>query len=527
MSENAALSDELAESWRLACSGQSVVALSRAKLLFKRLQDSGDDRAIAACLTQIAWFCLQLGQAEHGLDCAYAAKRLWGRCEDTSGEVHATAIASWLLLEMGLTEEAFEEADRALELAERQSDPAMLARALNAKAIVLMYSRQPELSGPLLDRAMDLVEMHQEPGLMALLLINRAYGQVTSAEMAEFEGDAEAGRHWRDLAVDTNDAAIAAAEASGDGWNLRTALCNGAEYHVLLDRPEQAHDYLGRWAGVAGEPGLRERIHLLYTKGEVLTLTGRLAEALEICEQAVALADGTTHTDHQANAVRRLSDVHEAMGNFEAALALHKRYHGLYERQLSEVTRRRAHVADIRDETSKLRAAAERLAEEAAHDGLTGLSNRRSFDQAMLGLEGTEFALAIVDLDFFKSVNDLFSHVVGDAVLRQVGALLATHAENGVQAFRLGGEEFALIFPQDDLDSAARHCEAIRAEIAAVDWQALGEGLTVTASIGVATGSNGSALMSVADGRLYDAKAAGRNRVVSMDALEPRYGITG
>lgn len=521
------LSDELAECWRLACSGQSVAALTQVKSLFQQVKDSGDTRAIATCLTQIAWYCLQLGQAEQGLDCAFAARRLWARCEDASGEAHASAIASWLLVEMGLTEEGFEEAELALALAERQSDPAMLARALNAKAIVLMYSRQPELSEPLLERAIDLVEMHREPGLLALLLINRAYGQVSSAELAESQGDADAGRNWRDLAVETNDAAIAAAEATGDGWNLRTALCNGAEYHALLDRPDMAHAYLARWQAVAGEPGMRERIHHLYTTGELLTRTGALPQALAICEEAAELAETTTHANNQANAARRLSDVHEAMGNFETALALHKRYHVLYELQLSEATRRRAHVADIRQETGKLRARADRLAEEAAHDGLTGLLNRRSFDKALVELEGKEFALALLDLDFFKSVNDLYSHVVGDAVLQRIAALLEARCGPHMQAFRVGGEEFALLFPKDTHAQVTQRCEAVRADIAGVDWHELGEGLTVTASIGVASGSGGLVLMAMADSRLYAAKAAGRNCVVSTDVAEVRYGVTG
>jgi diguanylate cyclase len=516
------LTAELAETWRLGRTGQSVAALSRAKVLFQQARDAGDTVSTASSLTQIAWFCLQLGQAEHGLDAAIAAKRLYVRGGNITGEAHAAAIFSWLLLEMGLNEEAYEEAGQAVELAEAQDEPGVLAYALNAKASVLMYARQPLLSGPLLERAIELMQSRGEPSAVALFLINLAYGQVTCGEIAEQEGRLDEGRDWRETAVKTNDIAIVTAESGGDGWNLRTALCNGAEYHALLGRPEEAHAYLQRWLGVAGQPGMRERIHYLYTLGELLTRTGELSAALDICREAVALADATTHVNHQANTVRRLGDIHEAMGDFQAALAMHKRYHGLYEVQLSEATRRRAHIADIRLENGRLRAEAERLADEAARDGLTGLPNRRSFDQMMAAMAGTELALGILDLDFFKSVNDRFSHVVGDAVLRRTADLLAARASADLRAFRLGGEEFALVFPNHGLDYAVTRCEAICSDIAVMDWQDLAAGLAITASIGVAIGPAGSALMAAADRRLYRAKAAGRNRVTGDEPPEVR-----
>lgn len=521
------LNAELAKCWRLGHTGQSARALSRAKMLFQRAREADDTPATASVLTQIAWYSLQLGHPENGLESAIAAKRLSLRCANRTGEAHAAAICSWLLIEMGLNEEAYDEAEQAVALAEGQDDPGVLAYAYNSKAIVHMYARQPLLAAPLLERALDLTEDLGEPSATALFLINLAYGEVTQAEQSEQEGDIARGANWREAALLTNDRAIATAEAGGDGWNLRTALCNGAEYLALLDRPEQAQAYLDRWAMVAGEPGLREQIHYLYTLGELLTRTGALEAALKVCQEAMALADTTTHLDHQANTVRRLADIHEAMGNYQTALTLQKRYQMLYEMRLNEVTRRRAHIAEIRLENGRLRAAAERLAEAAASDGLTGLPNRRSFDERFAALDGAEISLAILDLDYFKSVNDRYSHAVGDAVLRRTAELLAARSTPDLQVFRLGGEEFALIFPRHGLDYAATRCEAIRSDIAALNWRDLADGLAVTASIGVAVGASGSALMASADRRLYLAKAAGRNCVISADDADDLFATAG
>jgi diguanylate cyclase (GGDEF)-like protein len=518
---------ELDLCWRLGRTGQSVAALSRSKMIFMAARDAGDTNSIAMSLTQIGWFCLQLGHPEHGLDAVIAAKRLWLRCGNKTGEAHASSICSWLLLEMGLSEEAYEEAELAMSLAGGQEDQGVLAQALNAKACVLMYGRQPSLSAPLLERSLALVRGRDEPSAEAQFLINLAFGQVTQAEMHEQAGDAAEGLRWREAAVKTNEAAMAAAECGGDSWNLRIALCNGAEYLGLLGHTEAAHALLGRWEAVAGETGLREQIHYLYTLGELLTGGGHLAEALEICEQAVRLAETTTHIDHQGNTARRLAEVHEAMGNFAEALALHKRFHALYEKQLSEVTRRRAHIADIRLENGRLRAAAERLADEAARDGLTGLSNRRSFDRVFSALEGRMTALAILDLDFFKQINDRYSHAIGDAVLRRTAELLAAGSRDDFEVFRLGGEEFAVLLPHDDIAEAALRCEAIRADIEAMDWRDLVADLSVTVSIGLACGPAGSVLMAAADRRLYQAKAAGRNCIVSADPAENAFAIAG
>jgi diguanylate cyclase (GGDEF)-like protein len=164
-----------------------------------------------------------------------------------------------------------------------------------------------------------------------------------------------------------------------------------------------------------------------------------------------------------------------------------------------------------------------RVASQAATDGLTGLANRRSFDDE-LALEwrraervGDSLALVLADLDNFKSVNDGFGHQAGDAVLRRVAVILDSGGRQVDLAARYGGEEFAVLAPETDLEGATRLAERLRSELeAATIVLPDGGELQVTASFGVAVKGDlegPEELVAAADEALYEAKRNGKNRV--------------
>jgi Rrf2 family protein len=164
-----------------------------------------------------------------------------------------------------------------------------------------------------------------------------------------------------------------------------------------------------------------------------------------------------------------------------------------------------------------------RIASQAATDSLTGLANRRMFDEE-LALEwrradrvGDSLALILLDLDDFKNVNDTHGHQAGDAVLRQVGEVLGAAVRQVDLAGRYGGEEFAVIVPETDLEGAVQLAERLRVDLSRARIEIPGgEPLEISASFGVAVkGELASAeeLIAAADEALYDAKGAGKNRV--------------
>ena len=162
-------------------------------------------------------------------------------------------------------------------------------------------------------------------------------------------------------------------------------------------------------------------------------------------------------------------------------------------------------------------AAASRRAET---DELTQLANRRGFTTAMARAgDPGRAALVVLDLDHFKSVNDNFGHQAGDAALRLVARVLKEAIRPRDTAARIGGEEFAIWLPGADLEAGREVAERVRVSIETAKFRQGGSELPLTLSCGVAAYPTPiralENLMSAADAALYQAKRAGRNRVVA------------
>lgn len=124
----------------------------------------------------------------------------------------------------------------------------------------------------------------------------------------------------------------------------------------------------------------------------------------------------------------------------------------------------------------------------------------------------------IGDLDHFKRINDEFSHELGDQVLQIVARIIHKSTRNSDVTARYGGEEFVILFPQTAMAQAYVCCEKLRKAIQEYPWEELHEGLSVTMSIGITDDlscGNVDKMVSRADERLYLAKGAGRNTVMS------------
>lgn len=171
------------------------------------------------------------------------------------------------------------------------------------------------------------------------------------------------------------------------------------------------------------------------------------------------------------------------------------------------------------------------LAQRAQIDGLTGLWNRAYFDNrwaeeyARSSRQGHSLALAMIDIDHFKSVNDNYGHPVGDSVLQSVARVLQRDPRASDVACRYGGEEFVLIMPDTSAVDAAVVCERLRHAVSELRWSRVPD-LRISISMGV-VGATGMTLataenwVEVADRNLYAAKKAGRNRTVVTDLSKP------
>jgi two-component system cell cycle response regulator len=165
---------------------------------------------------------------------------------------------------------------------------------------------------------------------------------------------------------------------------------------------------------------------------------------------------------------------------------------------------------------------AEQMRELSVRDALTKLHNRRHFDEQASTLfshavrHKRPFSVVIGDIDFFKRINDEFSHATGDAVLRHVGEILRSHMRLSDLVARYGGEEFVIAFPETELPQAAALCDKLRAMIEGFPWHQVHPELKVTMSMGVyadVAAGTAEAMLQQADVLLYRAKQTGRNRV--------------
>jgi diguanylate cyclase (GGDEF)-like protein/PAS domain S-box-containing protein len=167
------------------------------------------------------------------------------------------------------------------------------------------------------------------------------------------------------------------------------------------------------------------------------------------------------------------------------------------------------------------------LHEQATHDVLTGLFNRRYMQEILdqsLAHAARELSLVsvmMIDIDHFKRINDVHGHMAGDLMLQAMGALLSSHTRQMDTACRYGGEEFVVIMTTAALDTAMQRADELRQAFANLRVEYEGHELRATISVGVATfpkhGNNSDALLRAADQALYMAKATGRNCVYAAD----------
>jgi diguanylate cyclase len=201
-------------------------------------------------------------------------------------------------------------------------------------------------------------------------------------------------------------------------------------------------------------------------------------------------------------------------------------------RAIEETSRLRAacsdrtlkHVDDNRREVTALRSELLAARKLANTDALTGLANRRSFDETLASTmgNGTEFALILIDIDHFKRINDAYGHTFGDHILRTVAVVARRALREGAFLARTGGEEFAIIVSKTTERDAISIAERVRQAIEQIAIRREEDQIGITISLGVALSRSAETpnrLYEAADVALYRAKNAGRNRVNFLDPL--------
>jgi diguanylate cyclase (GGDEF)-like protein len=256
--------------------------------------------------------------------------------------------------------------------------------------------------------------------------------------------------------------------------------------------------------------------------GTVYCRLKRFKDALVAFQNAlVYLVDGSKR--EQCDAYAGISQAHEGLGDLAGALGALKKVRTLETALTDQEARSGAERREIMLTLKRFSDQWEKLAKE---DTLTNLPNRRALEQWLLAAlsratTAQPVTLLLIDVDHFKQVNDQYGHAIGDRALHTLADLMRQNCRYADFPARYGGEEFILALPQTDLVSGTEVAKRLNHSVAAYHWAGIQSELAVTVSIGAASTIEleapyaAEALIEMADARLYAAKHAGRNRVVS------------
>jgi diguanylate cyclase (GGDEF)-like protein len=258
--------------------------------------------------------------------------------------------------------------------------------------------------------------------------------------------------------------------------------------------------------------------------GRALRRQGEGAAADEHLVAALTLATEHGLPRLRRAALRELCTLHAELDDAGSALPYLQAY---LSDELDRVDERRTRWVELfgrRKSLLETERAAGQLRRQAYEDPLTHLPNRRYAEARLDGLlsAGVAPALAVVDVDRFKSINDAIGHPGGDVVLRTVGELLVAGVRGDDEVCRWAGDEFVILLPETTAEQGERALERIRRSVAKHDWSDLGLDFPVTISVGIASAARGDdrrTLFAAADGVLYDAKRSGRDRVVRLSGV--------
>ncbi|MGI4744528.1 MAG: diguanylate cyclase [Janthinobacterium lividum] len=492
-----------------------------------------------------AWFGFQSGLAAEAIGFADLAVSIWQAMAEPAREAKARSIRAWLYLEVGRGEEAAKEAMEALRLAERGSDSAVLSWALNIVGVIYWYCMQLGRAEEYCIRAVALARETGDQLVLGWWLVN--LGGVRHAMSVQPRNEENQAAHLvasRRAITDTEEA-LALAKGGDDLWGQALCLLNIAQYRLTIGDVSGSAELLDRFTNLAPVSSDRVLTHRLELESSLMLARHQPREALHLTETMLTIAKRIGNHESVVGGYRTLSAVHEQLGSFEQALECFKQYHVMQAQFAAERIQQSARIAEIFLEFDKLTAQiataglqqaeivksfellerrTKSLTEDTRRDALTGVGNRRHLDDTLQTIElldSRDYVIVMIDIDHFKSINDRFSHVVGDKVLIRIAQEIVTASRPGDLVARYGGEEFVLVMSSIDETAARSVCDRIRRAIHAIDWSAYSSGLTVTASFGFASSAEvfGGALdvLALADRYLYRAKQAGRDCVIGHD----------
>ena len=536
MAEQDLLDDDL-RALDHAAEERGAAALPMLQAAVARMREAGDRERLMWALPPLARgfaLCEKFDEAEAVANEALAHFRVNGSVRGQAFALNALGVVA---IRRGLPSRALEVAGEAVVLARAAEEPILQVRIANTLGIVLND----------IGRLSEAVQIFEEglraargfPG-EAVVLRLRSNLSLALGRWALKDHDERAPEtEWRpraERAVELMEYTLALWREQKKWPEISGALDHLAVAHIVLGNLPAAHAALDEAESLMDASAPHSMVFVSCVRARAHLQANEPLLALQAIERGRAAADSRGGHIHMDELYRLMSLAHESRGEWREALASHKRFHELRARLVLERAEHQASALAVALNTeralrqvSEERDRAERAHLEARHDQLTGLANRRRFEEFLAGVlprasDDNPVSLVLIDLDHFKSINDRYRHVAGDIALRWVAAHLQAQCRQTDLPARLGGDEFALVLSAP-LAVAHQVCNRLRVAVAerVTDLPA---DVTIRLSAGIAEATapcDATHLFKRADEALYAAKAAGRDAVHN-DIQDARHG---
>jgi diguanylate cyclase (GGDEF)-like protein len=527
----------------LAKTGHGKRALKLAEEARALADGLADSELVALALHTLGRCHFYVTDFVAALELMLEATRVYRTRGDAAGAATALAAVGLCQHRLGAQEDAIASLLSALESARELGLASLEINIHNSLASVALTTGRSVEAERYLAEGVKLATEQNNKNLLTKLVHNQTL-------LAQKRGDQAADRDvaQREYAdgLALSQQALALARELGNRYDEAHSLGQSGTMFRLLGRDEEA------LASLTGALALGRDLDEMRVQAEAMLELGRVhagrdgPEARRYFNEAITLAELTDAKNLLADACSELSAQYEREGDVKASLDAYKRFHTVREAEFAttrqhaaraahlwldfqhatrQATQYREQAALLAEDKVALAKQAEALAEASEHDPLTSLLNRRGLD-ARVGVliaasdsNDVPLTVALIDIDNFKTINDSFSHMVGDMVLKRVAAIIGEHCRANDLPVRYGGDEFLLVLAGADREGSARVLRRLKDAVDACSWSSdsAGAALLVTLSIGAATRAAGApvaATIADADQALYTAKSGGRNRIV-------------
>lgn len=435
---------------------------------------------------------------------------------DVAHEVQALVIACNAASVLGRNEEAVEAGLLAVRMAQQLPPGPMHALAYNYLGVAYLWSRSAIQAHVCLETSGELARRHGPPGselhpalnavfLETLALVDQRDAGIASPALDQMQPHLD-----RLLAIVAGGSARMMVDSMA-AWQACAADLARAKVLALSGRGAEAsalltplHPRLARLGG----PGWFA-CFLDWTQAEIALCDARHDDAQQHLERMVENSLAAEYEQLVCLAYRLMSQLAVRRNDHrQALLHLQRMYQREWTLRAEAIASRETIVGwqlELRDSYEarrQLQDKAQRLERMSMEDHLTGLANRRQVELRLAELlsDGpgpAKLALAFIDIDDFKRVNDRHSHRTGDQVLQALAGLLQRSVRQGDLVGRLSGDEFVVVLPRADEARASEVLHRMQAAVAAHDWTALAEGLQLSVSAGVAQARDGDSVESL------------------------------